>query len=447
MTWRRWLVGALVGAPVAVSAQAPQYTPVFLGSFTPGRINASGDVVGGVTVDAASRGLVARAGQAYQLLPLPTGMSSSIAVDITDQGRVVGAVAPGSSPEFNGRAAIWTPDGTGGYTVAQLGALPGHSISRANAANDVGDVVGYSSDGTFRYPVWFTAPSGVMDLSPTGVFDPVDINEERVLVDQSFTAKRLDLDTMVAQDLGVPSFDDTGQHFVATRAVAINGSGQVAAAAILATSTSCDREAARYTDGIGWQVFTGCGPYNSAHDVNDLGDVVMAANLVQYVRLEGVGTFTVQDRIQAEVGQWFIFSLSGSSINDSGQIVVSASNPTTGEAGALLLNPVATTATPPVTTGAQDRDLILLSASPNPFRTETMVRFDLPASVTIAVTIHDVAGRRVRRVLTGTTAAAGKHTVSWDGRDDAGHPLPSGVYFCALRAGETSRVSRIVLTR
>ena len=266
-------------------------------------------------------------------------------------------------------------------------------------------------------------------------------------MDQSFTAKRLDLDTMIAEDLGVPPFEDTGQHFVATRAVAINESGQVAAAAILATSTSCDREAARYTDGIGWEVFTGCGPYNSAHDVNDAGDVVMAANLVQYVRLEGLGTFAIQDHIQAEVGQWFTFSLSGSWINASGQIVVSASNPTTGEAGALLLNPATATAAPPVTSGAQLRDLISLSASPNPFRTQTTVRFDLPASAEVALTVFDAAGRRVRRVIAGAPAAAGPHSVSWDGRDDAGRPLTSGVYFWVLRAGEVSRTSRVVLTR
>lgn len=430
-------------APLVATAQTPRYAPQFLGTFTPLGINATGEVIGGTTSAGASRGLVTRAGEAIQLLPLPPGMASSIAEDINDLGVVVGAVSPTTSPEFSGQAARWTPDGSGGYTVDLLGALPGQPVSRATAVNDLGDVVGYSSNGTFRYPVWFTAPSGVMDLSFTGIFDPVDINEQRVLVDQSFTVNRLDLDTMVAENLGIPGPNPFGSSYLATRSAAINESGQVAGAAILPTSTSCDREPARYTDGIGWEVFASCGPLNGAGDINDHGDVTMAVTLVSYVRLEGEGTFVVQDLIQSDVGQWFPYTNAVARINNAREMVISASNSVTGESGAVLLSPLHTTGVAAATSPATS---VELSCAPNPFRPSTTIRYVLPQAETVSLTIFDVAGRVVRRLVADERRTAGPHEVRWNGADDAGGPVGSGVYFGRLDTSSGSRTSRMVRT-
>ena len=444
----KWLSGSsvivLVLAPLVALAQAPQYTPQFLGAFTPLGINESGQVIGHTTAAGNSRALVIRAGEAQQLLPLPVGMISSAALDINDLGVVVGAVGPFYDPEFAGRAARWTPDGMGGYTVDLLGALPGQSISRATAVNNLGDVVGYSSDGTFRYPVWFTAPGAPMNLSSTGIFDPVDINDQRVLVDQSFTVNRLDLNTMVRQNLGVPGPNFFGTNYMATRSAAINESGQVAGSALLATSTSCLNEPARYSDGTGWEVFATCGPNNGARDINDAGDITMSVNLVAYVRFEGEGSFVIQDLIVNDVGQWFPYSLASGSLNNSRQIVISASNPATGESGALLLTPEAATATPialPTVAGLH------LSAAPNPFRPATTIRYDLPRSGPVTLTIHDVSGRVVRHVLEGASQSAGTHFVPWSGDDDGGRIAGSGVYFVRLETAEGSRTGRLVRMR
>jgi len=80
-----------------------------------------------------------------------------------------------------------------------------------------------------------------------------------------------------------------------------------------------------------------------------------------------------------------------------------------------------------------------LRASPNPFSGSTS--FAVPSGVPApaAVTIHDVAGRVVRR-LTGDGA------LSWDGRDDAGRPLPSGVYF-ARSTGTATSGAKVLLLR
>lgn len=432
--------------PSLAAAQAPRYTPLFLGPFGPGRINERGEVLGRITVGGAERGLVVRAGEPYRLLPLPAGMISSYAIDLNDAGAIVGAVGASSSPEFGGQAAVWDPDGGGGYTVRVLGRLPGHVSSRATAVNNLGDIVGYSSNGTYRYPVLFTAPGGVMDLSATGVFDPVDLNDQRVLVDHSFTARRLDLDTMIAEDLGVPA-PPGGPRYLATRAEAINEANQVAGAAILATSTTCDRQAARYTDGVGWQIFSTCGPNNSAYDMNDLGDVIMRLNVANYVRLEGAGTFLIEDLIVHDIGHWYLINSFGIAINNARQMVVWGQNPTTGQSGALLLMPQGAAAVPENDAGPSVSPALLFAAAPNPMNRMTTIRYELRDAARVSLTIHDAAGRLVRRLRDGTPEEAGFHVAAWDGRDERGHAVGSGVYSSRFAAGSEVRSIQLVLVR
>lgn len=331
---------ALIGAEEVARAQAPPaYRAEFLGPVLGvRRLSASGLVIGSTIVDGNVRGFVASSGAGVSLLPLPPGMRSSVANDVNAAGVVVGVVGAEYSPEFGSRAIVWRPDGAGGYSVQELGALPGQSISVATALNDVGDIVGSSSDGTYRYPVLFTSEGGVIDLRATGVFDPQAVNNRRVVVDRSFTVKRLHLDDFTVEDLGVPV--GLPSRYVATTAAAINESNQVAGLAILATSTSCDRQAARFTDGIGWEILSGCGTANSAVDINERGDVVMRLNLSLGVRLEGVGSFVIEDLIVNDVGHWYVLYSQGVAINDSRQIALTANNTTTGEVGVLLLTPI-----------------------------------------------------------------------------------------------------------
>ena len=128
----RALAVLFLAALPALAAAQPRYTAEFLGPFPAGKLNSRGAMVSGIQVGSATRALVVRAGAPHELLPLPAGMTSSIALDLNDGGVIVGAVSPSTSPEFSGRAAAWTPDGSGGYTVRLLGELPGHAVSRAS---------------------------------------------------------------------------------------------------------------------------------------------------------------------------------------------------------------------------------------------------------------------------------------------------------------------------
>ena len=87
-------------------------------------------------------------------------------------------------------------------------------------------------------------------------------------------------------------------------------------------------------------------------------------------------------------------------------------------------------------------------AVPNPFVAGDRVVFAVgdgaPARVCLA--IHDLSGRRVRR-LVDQALPAGVHACIWDGRDEEGTALGAGMYFCRLEAGGRARTERMILIR
>lgn len=86
---------------------------------------------------------------------------------------------------------------------------------------------------------------------------------------------------------------------------------------------------------------------------------------------------------------------------------------------------------------------------PNPFNPQTSIRFDVPAAagrVPVTLAIYSVRGERVR-VLVDGERAPGTYTEPWDGRDDHGVAVGSGVYFYSLRAGSYQNSRRMVLLK
>lgn len=324
-------------------AQAPVYDVEFIGATTGlTDLNDYGRMIGTSPLAPASeRGWVASRTQPITPLPLPPGRVSSRVYDINNAGQIVGSVSSTTyaDPGFGGVAALWTPSGAGGYVVQELGKLPGNVGSVAKAINDVGDIVGFSQ-GAYQRAVLFTAPGGVLDLSFTGAFDPVAINNQRQVVCYSTRCARLNLNTFVLEDLGLPP-----GNFASTLGGSSNEAGQVAGVAI-STSSTCYRFAARYTDGVGWELLTTCGANNGAGSINDRGDVTSWNVASAFVHLTGLGVFATQNLISAPVGTWFLGTLAVGRINDSRQIATFASNPTTGQAGIVLLVPRGEVSTP-----------------------------------------------------------------------------------------------------
>lgn len=96
--------------------------------------------------------------------------------------------------------------------------------------------------------------------------------------------------------------------------------------------------------------------------------------------------------------------------------------------------------------GAGRPDLRLEWNVPNPFNPRTMIRFTLPRAQHVRLTVHNAAGQCVQ-TLADSAYRPGAHAVVWDGRDERGRRVASGVYFCRLAATDGARIRRMVLVR
>jgi len=84
---------------------------------------------------------------------------------------------------------------------------------------------------------------------------------------------------------------------------------------------------------------------------------------------------------------------------------------------------------------------------PNPFRFESGVIYSIPGGGgDTRLSVYNTQGRLVKTILNGS-AAKGVHRASWDGKDRAGRPVPSGVYFYRLTWRGESQACRVVLAR
>jgi len=108
-----------------------------------------------------------------------------------------------------------------------------------------------------------------------------------------------------------------------------------------------------------------------------------------------------------------------------------------------------TTVAAPAGPGVPSRPALALSAAPNPFNPRVIlaIAHDLGGhrAPALAVTIHDLRGRCVRRLHDGPLPAGARLT--WDGADDRGRALPSGVYLVLARGEGAQATARLVLQR
>ncbi|MBM3324945.1 MAG: T9SS type A sorting domain-containing protein, partial [Calditrichaeota bacterium] len=79
---------------------------------------------------------------------------------------------------------------------------------------------------------------------------------------------------------------------------------------------------------------------------------------------------------------------------------------------------------------------VLFQNRPNPFNAATTIEYIVPRSSRVWLAIYDILGRRVRTIEDGRVHRAAIYRVVWDGRNDAGGLVSSGIYFCQLRGEE-----------
>ena len=103
-----------------------------------------------------------------------------------------------------------------------------------------------------------------------------------------------------------------------------------------------------------------------------------------------------------------------------------------------------------VGTGVEDMDVprtyVLGGVSPNPFNPVTTVTYAMPTSGHVELAVYNVAGQLVKTLVDGDETA-GWHAVTWDGRDDNGGSVASGVYFARMQAQEFTGSTKMVLLK
>jgi hypothetical protein len=83
---------------------------------------------------------------------------------------------------------------------------------------------------------------------------------------------------------------------------------------------------------------------------------------------------------------------------------------------------------------------------PNPFNSETVIRFNLEKPAEVTLVIYNSLGQKVRTLLQGRVKA-GLNSVSWDGKDEKGKAVSSGVYLYELKSGALTETKRMVLLK
>ena len=85
---------------------------------------------------------------------------------------------------------------------------------------------------------------------------------------------------------------------------------------------------------------------------------------------------------------------------------------------------------------------------PNPFNSDTVIRFALPESADVELAVYNLAGQRVATLVRGGREA-GMYIVRWDGRDDGGRALASGVYLYRLswQNGQRMETRKLLLVK
>lgn len=83
---------------------------------------------------------------------------------------------------------------------------------------------------------------------------------------------------------------------------------------------------------------------------------------------------------------------------------------------------------------------------PNPFNPLTTVRYDLPERANVTVTIYDILGRKVRTLVQGLEEPGFKSAI-WDGTNDTGEPVSTGLYYYQIKAVDFTQTRKMIMLK
>jgi hypothetical protein len=197
-----------------------------------------------------------------------------------------------------------------------------------------------------------------------------------------------------------------------------------------------------------------------ANSINAIGLELTYPKELQFVRVEAPGGdkfVALQSRV-VEPGRVRIggYTNSGTALPGDGDLIVfrfhARAGKLHGQATALqfvddLAGASSASVSLETTIGTPVPDQVVLHQnSPNPFNPETTIRFELPSAMRVRLTIFDVHGRLVR-MLIDEQRGAGASSAVWNGRDEKGAGVASGIYFYVLEAGASRYQRKMVLLK
>ncbi len=95
-----------------------------------------------------------------------------------------------------------------------------------------------------------------------------------------------------------------------------------------------------------------------------------------------------------------------------------------------------------------DRQLTyqLVNNYPNPFNPTTTIRFQIPQPEHVTITVYDILGRQVNKLINGLYKA-GSHQVHWNGKNERGQSVASGLYIYRIKAGNFMQSKKMLLLK
>ncbi|MFQ6608765.1 MAG: T9SS type A sorting domain-containing protein [Fidelibacterota bacterium] len=91
-------------------------------------------------------------------------------------------------------------------------------------------------------------------------------------------------------------------------------------------------------------------------------------------------------------------------------------------------------------------DFTITATYPNPFNSSVTIQFEMYREEDISIRVFDLLGQEVRTLLSGKIIL-GKHTISWDGVDNGGKKVSSGIYFYRLTSEQGIRTRKLVVLK
>jgi hypothetical protein len=105
------------------------------------------------------------------------------------------------------------------------------------------------------------------------------------------------------------------------------------------------------------------------------------------------------------------------------------------------------TTTDVITPGEMPKEFSLSQNYPNPFNPTTSIQFGLPVRSSVTMEIYNILGVKVRTLIRGEVMNAGFHQMEWNGKDDAGAAVTSGVYMYRINAGTFQVTKKMMMLK